>query len=229
MGGWNCEGITKHLPVLSSLVSDIEPDTEILCLSELKCDISETITADNHLPEHMLTASTRDMYIEDTCERIRKATRNQEGGTATVMKPNLFKSSRTADIKTDRIVLQTIKDDKLNLIIGSVYMPTDGDQKKYQDMCTTVIEEVTKYKEKETEVILIGDMNIQEGHSPKRRAMFRSMADTLNLVTHTPKTYTNLSRNKNKTRSTLDYILATKGVEVSVFQMVVVKSFPGRN
>ena len=184
------------------------------------------MTADNYLPEHMMTASTRDMYIEDTSERIMKASRNQEGGTATVMRPDIFKTSRTVDIKTDRIVLQRLKDDKIDLLVGSVYMPTDGDQKKYQEMCDTIIEKVTQHKDTHTEVILIGDMNIQEGHNQRRKTIFKSMADTLNLVIHTPETYTNLSRNKNKTRSILDYILATPGVDVGKIEVYHLDRLP---
>ena len=89
-------------------------------MSELKCDISETITADNYLTNHMLTASTKDMYIEEACERMQRATRNQESGTATVMRPGLFKTSKTPDIQNERITMQKIKDGEVDLLIGSV-------------------------------------------------------------------------------------------------------------
>ena len=91
--------------------------------------MSETITADNYLTEHMLTASTN---ITDSCERIQSLTRNQESGTATIMKPDIFKTSKTADVHNERLTLQKIENEKIDILIGSVYMPTDGDQKKYQ-------------------------------------------------------------------------------------------------
>ena len=202
------------MPVLGELLSEIEPETEILCLSELKCDMSETIEADNYMTEHMLTASTKDMYITDSCERIQSLTRNQESGTATIMKPDIFKTSKTADVHNERLTLQKIENENIDILIGSVYMPTDGDQNKYQEMCRTLIQEITKYRGK-SEIILIGDFNIQENHRQIRKDMFNSMVQTLGLRVHCPKTYTNLSRNKNHTRTVLDYILASPSVDVS--------------
>ena len=131
-----------------------------------------------------------------------------------MMKPEIFKMSKTADIRTDRLVMQRIKTDYMDLLVGSVYMPTDGNILKFQEMCSTIIKEVTRLREEHTEILLIGDMNIREGHKPKRKAMFSSMIETLGLRLHTPKTYTNMSRNKNKTRTILDYIIATPGIEV---------------
>ena len=211
---------------MRDILSETEPDTEIMCLSELKCDISDTITADDFLTEHMLTASTRDMYITDSCERIRMATRNQESGTATVMKPDIFKTSKTADVQNERLTLQKIENESVNLLIGAVYMPTDGDQQKYQQMCRTLITEVTKYRGT-SEVVLIGDFNIQENHRQIRKDMFNSMVNTLGLKVHQPKTYTNLSRNKNHTRTVLDYILATPEVDVSEIEVYHPDRVPG--
>ena len=226
VGGWNCEGITKHLPVLRDMITKIEPETEAICLSELKCDMSETILADAYFSEHMMVSSTRDMYIKNSRERIEMSTKTQEGGTAIIMNPDLFKASKTADIKTDRLVFQKIRDDKINVLMGAVYMPTNGDQDKFEKMCSTLIEEVTKHRDEGCEVVLIGDMNISDSHVPRRKAVFNSMIKTLGLIIHKPRTYTNLSRNKNKSRSTLDYIITSPGVDVGEIEVYHLDRIP---
>ena len=48
VGAWNIEGVMKQLPSLKELLSEIEENTDIMCLSELKCDVADTITADNY-------------------------------------------------------------------------------------------------------------------------------------------------------------------------------------
>ena len=75
-------------------------------------------------------------------------------------------------------------------------------------------------------MVLIGDMNISDSHVPRRKAVFNSMIKTLGLKIHKPKTYTNLSRNKNKSRSTLDYIITSPGVEVGEIEVYHLDRIP---
>ena len=70
VGAWNIEGIIKHLPSLNELLTKIEENVDIMCLSEIKCEVSDTITADNYFEEYALTPSTTDMYTKDRYERI---------------------------------------------------------------------------------------------------------------------------------------------------------------
>ena len=104
-----------------------------------------------------MTPSTTDMYMNDRYERIVKSTKTMHNGTATMLKPELYKFSKTANIETPRIVLQRIKSEKVNLLIRSVYMPNNGDntaQQKYRDMANLITSEVSKLREA-SKVILI--------------------------------------------------------------------------
>ena len=124
VGAWNIEGIIKHLPSLNELLTVTEKEVAIMCLSELKCDVADTITADNYFEEYALTPSTTDMYTKDRYKRIIKSTKTMHNRTATMLKPDLFKFSKTVDIESPRIVLQRIKDENVNILVGSAYMPT---------------------------------------------------------------------------------------------------------
>ena len=199
VGGWNIEGIMKHLPSLGELVSEIEDNVDIMCLSELKCDVANAITADNYFNKYAITPSTSDMYIANRYERIVKTTKNMHNGTAIMLKPDLFKFSKTAEVETPRIVMQKIKNEKVDLLVGLIFMPTNGDataQQKYEDMASTIKMHVTELRQS-SKVILIGDFNIQENHAPQRRQIFKNMVEELGLKVHTPKTYSNCDH-KNK-------------------------------
>ena len=112
-------------------------------------------------------------------------------------------------MESPRIVLQRIKDENVNILVGSVYMPTNGDnaaQQKYREMATLLTGEVTKHRD-DSKVILMGDFNIKKKHSPQRKEIFNRIATDLGLVINTPDTYTNTDYKGAK--STLDYILHT--------------------
>ena len=196
-------------------------------LTELKCDVADAITADNYFNEY--APSTSDMYIADRYERIVKTTKNQHNGTATMLKPDLFKFSKTADIETPRIVMQRIKSETINILIGSIYMPTDGDkaaQQKYREMANTVIAQVTELRQ-DAKVVLIGDFNIQKKHTQQRWQIFNSILSELDLKLHTPDTYTNSDYRGNK--STLDYIICSQDVTVSEIDVYHMDRFPGNS
>ena len=147
----------KHLQSLRELLTEVEYKADIMCLAELKCDVADSIIADNYFEKYAMTPSTTDMYMNDRYERIVKSTKTMHNGTAMMLKPELYKFSKTANIETPRIVLQRIKSEKVNLLIRSVYMPNNGDntaQQKYRDMANLITSEVSKLREA-SKVILI--------------------------------------------------------------------------
>ena len=152
-------------------MTQVEPKTDILCLSELKCDESELINVENATEEFRLTANTRDMHTRDRYERLTKATKKQEHGTGIMTKPQLFNFSKTVKVKSARMTLQKINNNEMDLLVGSIYMPTNGDlqaQQDYKDcleMLVTKVEEVRG----DCEVLLAVDFNVSNSKRHERR------------------------------------------------------------
>ena len=71
------------------MTTEVEPNTDILCLSELKCDESDLINIENAMENFMLVANTRDMHEPDKFTRLLNCTKRQEHGTGILTKPNM--------------------------------------------------------------------------------------------------------------------------------------------
>ena len=69
---------------IKTIMEEMDEKTDFLFLSEIKCDSSDLIEAEDELGEYIVRGSTPDQFITDRTLRIRKAAKNQQSGVAII-------------------------------------------------------------------------------------------------------------------------------------------------
>ena len=189
IGAWNIDGILKQIDSIKTLMEEHEKDTDFLFLSEIKCDMSDLIEAEDNLGEYIVRGNTPDQYITDRTLRIRKAAKNQQSGVA-IVSP-VQKSPDLSELKshTHRLQALRIQNDDMNLLMISIYAPTNGDKGKQIEFAKFLryLSAFIQDNRRDSHVIIGGDLNVSATHKESRRALvtvkwFDAKVDCIHVV-----------------------------------------------
>ena len=202
-------------------------DTDFLFLSEIKCDTSDLIEAEDSLGEYIVRGNTPDQYITDRTLRIRKAAKNQQSGVAIVTP--VQKSPDLSELKshTHRMQALRLQNDDMNLLMISIYAPTNGDKGKQIEFAKFLryLSVFIQENRRDSHVIIGGDLNVSPTHKESRRALVKQMMEENNLKIIIPGGPTNVCYNKNSKPSTLDYFMVSEEIEVSDLRILTREKF----
>ena len=197
---WNIEGLEKHLLALEELVIKYKPD--FIALQETKC-YTILLNKMNKVMksyQNILTTQEELLKEKDRRDKLQVQLDNtqkmwQHGGTSLSISKKFKKTTTPLPTLTDRLTAAVVEIKEEEVLIMSVYFPTDGDsecQEKFKNFLLD-LESFTALHSQGRHIVIMGDWNIRQDKQNDRNKIVQQFCDSFDLELVIPDKPTHIS------------------------------------